>query len=46
MEYLLLFLYLLPSMAVVVLSLVVVRAVSVRVVWREKDTRHLDDKPA
>lgn len=46
MEYLLLGWFMLPSMAVVALSFVVVRAVSVRVVWRGSDTRHFDDEPA
>jgi hypothetical protein len=46
MRYLLLAWYLLPTVAVVVLAWFVVRAVSVRVVWRRSDTRHLDDEPA
>jgi hypothetical protein len=37
---------LLPTIAVVVLAGIVVRAVSVRVTWRRSDIRHLDDKPA
>jgi NhaP-type Na+/H+ or K+/H+ antiporter len=46
MQYLLLAWYLLPTVAVVVLALFVVRAVSVRVVWRGRDTRRFDDEPA
>ena len=46
MQYLLLAWYLLPTVAVVVLVLFVVRAVSVRVVWRGRDTRRFDDEPA
>jgi hypothetical protein len=34
---------LLPSAAVVVLAWYVVRAVSVRIVWREGDAHRLDD---
>jgi len=38
---------LVPTAAVVALAWYVVRAVSVRVVWRETtDARHLDDRPA
>jgi hypothetical protein len=37
---------LLPTLAVVALAFVVVRAISVRVVWREADGRRLDDEPA
>ena len=37
---------LLPTAAVVTLAWFVVRAVSVRVVWRETDVRRLDDEPA
>ncbi len=37
---------LLPTLAVVTLAFVVVRAISVRVVWREADRRRLDDEPA
>jgi hypothetical protein len=37
---------LLPILAVVTLAWVVVRAISVRVVWRESGARRLDDKPA
>jgi len=46
MEYLLFLWHLMPTIAVVALSLIVVRAVSVRVVWRSRQTRHLDDEPA
>ena len=37
---------LLPIVAVVTLAWVVVRAISVRVTWREADIRRLDDEPA
>ena len=37
---------LLPSAAVVVLTWYVIRAVSVRVVWRRGAARRLDDEPA
>jgi len=37
---------LLPTVAVVALAWYVVRAISVRVVWREGEVRHLDDEPA
>jgi hypothetical protein len=37
---------LLPTAAVVTLAWFVVRAISVRVVWREPDERRLDDRPA
>jgi hypothetical protein len=46
MRYLLLAWHLLPTVAVVVLAWFVVRAVSVRVVWRGRNPRHLDDEPA
>jgi hypothetical protein len=46
MQYLLFAWHLLPTVAVVVLALFVVRAVSVRVVWRGRDTGHFDDEPA
>ena len=36
----------LPSLAVLALSWLVVRAVSVRVVWRDAAVRTLDDEPA
>lgn len=41
-----LFVSLVPTAAVVALAWYVVRAVSVRVVWREADGRSLDDEPA
>jgi hypothetical protein len=37
---------LLPTAAVVTLAWFVVRAISVRVVWRKADVRRLDDKTA
>ena len=37
---------LLPTVAVVTLAWLVVRAISVRVVWRESGVRPLDDEPA
>jgi hypothetical protein len=37
---------LVPTVAVVALAWYVVRAVSVRVVWREGEGRSLDDRPA
>jgi hypothetical protein len=37
---------LLPTAAVLTLAWYVVRAISVRVVWREPDARRLDDEPA
>jgi hypothetical protein len=37
---------LLPTVAVVTLAWFVVRAISVRVVWRESGMRRLDDEPA
>jgi hypothetical protein len=46
MEHVLLALHLLPTIAVVLLAWVVVRAVSVRVTWRRSDIRPLDDEPA
>jgi hypothetical protein len=47
MRFTLLALHLLPTLAVVVLGWIIVRAVSVRVTWRRSDTRHLeDDAPA
>ena len=36
----------LPTLAVVTLAWFVVRAISVRVTWREADIRRLDDEPA
>jgi hypothetical protein len=37
---------LLPTAAVVTLAWFVVRAISVRVVWRKDEERRLDDEPA
>jgi hypothetical protein len=37
---------LLPTLAVVTLAWFVVRAISIRVVWRESGVRRLDDEPA
>ncbi len=37
---------LLPTVAVVTLAWFVIRAISVRVTWREADIRRLDDEPA
>jgi hypothetical protein len=37
---------LLPTVAVVTLAWCVIRAISVRVVWRDTDVRRLDDEPA
>jgi hypothetical protein len=37
---------LLPTAAVLTFAWYVVRAISVRVVWRESDVRRLDDEPA
>jgi hypothetical protein len=39
-------LHLLPTLAVLVLAWFVVRAVSVRVTWRDADVTSLDDEPA
>jgi hypothetical protein len=36
---------LLPTAAVVTLAWFVVRAISVRVVWREAESRRMSDKP-
>jgi hypothetical protein len=36
----------LPTAAVLTLVWFVIRAISVRVVWRESGVRHLDDEPA
>jgi hypothetical protein len=36
---------LVPTVAVVTLAWFVVRAISVRVVWRESGARRLDDEP-
>jgi hypothetical protein len=46
MEYVHFALHLLPTLAVVVLAWIIVRAVSVRVTWRRSDIRHLDDPTA
>ena len=46
MQYAWLALHLLPTLAVLVLAFIVVRAISVRVTWRRSSIRHLDDKPA
>jgi hypothetical protein len=37
---------LLPTVAVLTLAWFVVRAISVRIVWRESGVRRLDDEPA
>ena len=37
---------LVPTAAVVTLAWYLVRAISIRIVWREPETRRLDDKPA
>ena len=39
-------LHLLPTLAVVALTWFLVRAVSVRVVWRDSKVQVLDDEPA
>ena len=46
MDYALLGLHLLPTLAVVALVVVILRAISVRVTWRRSSIRHLDDEPA
>jgi hypothetical protein len=46
MRFVFLALYLLPTAAVVVLAWFVVRAISIRVVWRENDVRRFDDEAA
>jgi hypothetical protein len=46
MQYAWFALHLLPTLAVLVLAFIVVRAISVRVTWRRSSIRHLDDKPA
>jgi hypothetical protein len=46
MRFLYLALSLLPTAAVVTLAWFVVRAISIRVVWRKAEERRLDDKPA
>jgi hypothetical protein len=37
---------LLPTLAVVTLAWYVIRAISVRITWREADVHRLDDEPA
>jgi hypothetical protein len=46
MRILYLVLSLLPTIAVVTLAWFVVRAISVRVVWREPETRRMEDTQA
>jgi hypothetical protein len=46
MRFVYLVLSLLPIAAVVTLAWYVIRAISVRIVWREADVHHLDDKIA
>ena len=46
MEYVHFALHLLPTLAVIVLAGIIVRAVSVRVTWRRSVVRHLDDPTA
>jgi hypothetical protein len=46
MRHWLLGVYLLPTAAVVVLAWFVVRAISVRVVWRKSKTNELNDRTA
>lgn len=46
MKLIYLVLSLAPTVAVVTLAWYVVRAISVRVTWREADVRRLDDEPA
>jgi hypothetical protein len=46
MRLIYLVLSLLPTLAVVTLAWFVIRAISVRVTWREADIRRLDDEPA
>jgi hypothetical protein len=46
MRILYLVLSLLPTIAVVTLAWFVVRAISVRVVWRESETRRMEDTRA
>jgi hypothetical protein len=46
MQLVYLVLSLAPTVAVVTLAWYVIRAVSVRVVWRETTIRRLDDEPA
>jgi len=46
MRFVYLMVSVLPTMAVVTLAWYVLRAISVRVVWRESTVRRLDDEPA
>jgi hypothetical protein len=46
MEYALFALHLLPTLAVVALAIVILRAVTFRVTWKRSHIRHLDDEPA
>ena len=46
MRLIYLVLSLVPTAAVMVLAWFVVRAISVRVTWRQADVRRLDDEPA
>jgi hypothetical protein len=46
MKVVYLMLSVLPTAAVVTLAWYVIRAISVRIVWREPEDRRLDDKPA
>ncbi|HUL80402.1 MAG TPA: hypothetical protein VL691_24275 [Vicinamibacteria bacterium] len=46
MRFVYLMVSVLPTMAVVTLAWCVLRAISVRVVWRERAVRRLDDEPA
>ena len=46
MKFIYLAVSLLPTLAVVTLAWFVVRAISVRVVWRKADVRRLDDETA
>jgi hypothetical protein len=46
MEYAPFALHLLPTLAVVVLAVIILKAVTVRVTWKRSHIRHLDDEPA
>ncbi len=46
MRFVYMTLHLLPTLSVLALTWLVVRAVSVRVVWRDTTVRNLDDEPA
>jgi hypothetical protein len=46
MKVVYLMLSVLPTAAVVTLAWYVIRAISIRIVWREPEDRRLDDKPA